>query len=317
MTSLWLVVGISAVSLELALLSRDRRLAAANVIEASAARAAAEGGLETPRARLTHLLVEPGNRRDRRTFGDPAASVDPWLDPAGIIADTLTLGEIDGSHANVELHDLGARLHLNRASPTELQRFLAALPMDAAEADRLAQRITDWRDADELAQPNGAERETYRRAGARVVPRNGEFRSVRELGDVLGVTPRLLERIEPMLTIDGSGQININAAPRPVLLALPGLGDEVVDLAGRARRSNRRIASMQMLSEALSHPARRALERETATLLPRLSFETREVMARSVGWATGSPVRIAAHGVFVRGGSGAFLTARRIEWAAR
>lgn len=317
MTALWLVVGISAVSLELALLSRDRRLAAANVIEASAARAAAEGGVETARARLAQLLIEPGNRKDRRSFGDPAASTDPWRDPAGIIADTLTLGGTDGSLASVELTDLGAKLHLNRASPAELQRFFAALPMDAAEADRLAQRIADWRDADDFPRPNGAEREIYRRAGARTPPRNGDFRSVEELANVLGMTPALLARVEPMLTVEGSGQVNFNAAPRPVLLSLSGIGDEAAELAERARRSNRRIASIQMLSEALTHPARRALERETAALLSRLSFETREVMARSIGWASGSPVRIAAHGVLIRGGSATFLTARRIEWAAR
>ncbi|HYD52897.1 MAG TPA: hypothetical protein VEA99_09730 [Gemmatimonadaceae bacterium] len=299
MSALFLTVAIAAVSLELSLLARQRRLAAANVLEAATARAAAEAGLETVRARLTVRLTDLG------------ALGDPWRESATRI-DTVVIGE---ARARVTLSDLGSRLHLNRATPAELQRLFAASSLDAAEADRLAQRIADWRDADAFPRPNGAERDAYLRAAAPVLPRDAEFRDVDELRDVLGMTPALLARLRPLLTVEGTGRVNVNAAPRAVLLAVPGMTAEAAEVAERARRIGRPIADLQALRDRLSPPARAAIDREMATLAGRLAFETREVLAHSTGWSVGSPVRIVAQAVVARGADAAILTARRTAWA--
>jgi general secretion pathway protein K len=315
-TALWLTVAISAVSLELSLLSRQRRLASANVLEAATARAVAEAGLETARARLARLLTEPDARTDRRRWNDARTLVDPWHDPAGLVADTIHVGERGTDiHAIVQLEDLGARLNINRATMPELQRFLAALPMDAALASRFAQRIMDWRDADDHPRPDGAEREAYVRAVAAAMPRNGEFAEVNELRQVLGMSDELFERVRRLVTVDGSARVNVNAAPRAVLLALAGMTAEAAEVAERARRTNRPIADLQAFHQMLSRPARAAIDREVTALAGRLSFTTREVSAISTGWIRGSPVRVTSEGVIVRGEGTAFMTARRTSWS--
>ena len=64
-------------------------------------------------------------------------------------------------------------------------------------AQRTLEAILDWRDADDLKRPNGAEAPDYQAAGSKYVPTNSPFESVGELQRVLGVTPALMARIAP------------------------------------------------------------------------------------------------------------------------
>jgi general secretion pathway protein K len=210
------------------------------------------------------------------------------------------------------LYDAGSRLQLNRASESDLRRFLAALPLDAGVADRLAQRIMDWRDRDGFRRARGAEREDYLRTGARRLPADADFARLDELREVDGITPDLLARIQPHLTLLGTGQINVNTAPRAVLLSLPGMGDETVAAIVRARQGRRAIASMEELTAQLSPGARSSLVENVAELSPRVAFETREVVAEADGWVEGSPVRVTAQALLVRGGDAMFTIGRRI-----
>jgi general secretion pathway protein K len=90
--------------------------------------------------------------------------------------------------------------------------------------------ILDWRDADDLKRPNGAEEADYRAAGLKQKPANAPFETVSELARVMGVTPAVYARIADSLTVH-SRQPGINAftASRDVLLALPGATPEAVD----------------------------------------------------------------------------------------
>jgi len=294
--ALWLLVALSALALEVSLVARERRLAAANTLEGSQARAAADAGLEHARARLAAVLR--------------SGALDPWRRPDSLLAGDVTLGD---ARYRVTLRDAGAALNLNRATEADLRRLLIALRVDAGQADRLAQATLDWRDADDLRRARGAERDDYLRAGRPVLPRNGPFQSIAELGSVLGMTPQVLTLVRPYLTLFGTGQINLNAAPRPVLLALPGVGEEAAGVLLRHQESRRPLHSLADLSLELSGGARAALEAETSTLLTQVTFETQEVEAVSDGWADGSSVRAHAHGLLVRARDVAFLVWRRTE----
>ncbi|HYT05182.1 MAG TPA: hypothetical protein VEM13_09940 [Gemmatimonadales bacterium] len=297
--ALWLLVAISALTLEVSLVARDRRLAAANTVETAQARAAADAGLEHARARLVALL---GPARQ--------GILDPWRQPDSLFPGDVTLGDV---RYHVALRDAGSALNLNRATETELRRFFMALRVDAGKADRLAQAIMDWRDPDDLRRARGAEREDYLRDGSPVLPRNGPFQSVAELAGVQGMTPEILDLARPYLTLLGTGQVNLNAAPRPVLLALPGIGEEAAGVVLRRQQARRPIRTLAELSVELSSGARAALQAEMATLLGRVAFETREVEAVSDGWMEGSPVRARDRGLLVRARDVAFLVWRRAE----
>jgi general secretion pathway protein K len=308
MAAMWLLVAISAVSLELSAIARSRRLAAGNLLESTHARAAAESGIEHARARLARVIAEGGSGR---TWNDPVSVLDPWHSLEVGLRDSVQM--IDEGWYRVALSDLGARVNVNRATEDDLRRLLIALDIDAAKADGLAQAIGDWRDEDEFRRLRGAEREDYLKAGARELPRNGPFESVDELRFVRGMTPELLAKVRDYLAVWGSGQINVNVATRAVLLSLPGVTPLAAELIVQMQRSGRRVDNVQQLRDLIPSQARAPLERALAELLPKITFDTHEVLARSDGWTAGSPIRVREYAVVARGGDAAFVIWRQVE----
>ena len=289
LTALWLLVALSAASLALALTARTRRLAAANYAEGIRARAAAQAGVEHVRALLEDRVLAEGYSG-------------AWWGLDSLV-DTLVIGD---ARVTMTVRDVGLALNLNRAEESELRRLFAALRVDAGEADRLAQAIADWRDADDLHRPRGAEQADYLAAGAPTLPRNGPFQRVEELRAVRGITPRLFDEIRRYLTVRGSAQVNLNLASRPVLLTVPGIGEEAVAVLLRLRREGRILANIAELERDLSPGARASFSAQLPTILARATTETREVEVTSEGWLPGSPVRSRLIGVFVRARNAVF-----------
>ncbi|HEX6369724.1 MAG TPA: hypothetical protein VF006_12465 [Longimicrobium sp.] len=298
--ALWLLAAISMVALDLSLRARDHRRSAANVQEASVARGAAEAGVAHARALLERRLLMAARSAD-------AGWADPWRGLDRLIPDSVRLS---GSAYRVQLRDAGAALHLNRAGEDELRRLLQALRVDAGAADRIAQAAADWRDADALRRPRGAERAEYLREGASVLPSNQPFRAVAELRHVRGMTDEIFRRVSPYLTIRGSGQVNLSAAPREVLLALPGMTEESVALLLRMQRAGTPLPSPAELGGHLSPGARSLYQRDLPRLMSRATTETREVEIRSSGWVSGGRMRPVQEALAVRAGTAVFLVDR-------
>jgi general secretion pathway protein K len=307
MAALWLVVLVGVTGYELSVRSRARRLAVANSLEMVQASAAAEAGLETVRAALEQRLAHPLANRTQRMAD---ATVDPWGDLSFIRLDTVQLGD---ERAVARMYDVDSRLQINRASEADVRRLLAALPLDASVADRLAQRILDWRDPDDLRRARGAEREDYLRAGAQLLPSNADYDRIEELRNVEGMTPELFARVTPYLSIRGSGQINVNTASPVVLHSLPGLTDEAIGALIRAREESRPLRSLEELSQRVSSGTRAALLDAGSELSSRVVFDTREVFVHSTGWLDGSPVQAGASGLYQRSGDALVTAWRRVS----
>jgi general secretion pathway protein K len=298
--ALWLLVAFATIGAAISIHARARRLSAANSLDEDRGRAAAEAGLEHARSRLARLIV--GNSPSTQVV--PAAVVDPWRDAPLVLVDTNRLGD---ERYHVSIRDAGASLNLNRATEDELRRFFIALPIDAGRADEIAESVMDWRDSDNLHRVHGAEVDYYLRMGSAVLPANADFSRLEELQYVKGMTPEIFARARPFLTLMGTGQININAAPRPVLLALPGMTDEAVAVLERMRGSSQPIESVEELTRLLSSGARAGLVDAMPELLPLeltplAGFETRELDVRSEGWTDGSPVHKWIDALIVRAG---------------
>lgn len=92
------------------------------------------------------------------------------------------------------------RVDLNAAHQSTLASALVDAGLDRSEATLLAARIADWRDTDDVAEPNGAERPEYRRAGRSSGPRNAPFETTTELRQVLGAA-RASDEILNALTV--------------------------------------------------------------------------------------------------------------------
>src|SRR5204863_8872078 len=127
--------------------------------------------------------------------------------------------------------DEAARIEINLAADPLLKGLLENVGgLDPDTSERVLEAILDWRDADELRRPNGAEADDYRAAGLKVVPTNMRFEAVGELQRVMGVTPGLMSRIAGSLTVySRQPGINPATATRDSLLALPAMTPELVD----------------------------------------------------------------------------------------
>jgi general secretion pathway protein K len=305
--ALWLLVVISAVGLEFGLESRSRRWEAMNRLEEPKARAAARAGIAHARAQLEGLLE---GRNGGGRFGNPARSLDSWTEASSILPETIRLAD---TAYRVTVEDVGAKLNLNLAAEDEIRRLLEALRVDAGRADRIAQSVLDWRDPDDLHRARGAEREWYERQGSPVLPRNGPFRSLPELLHVKDVTPDSYERVLPYLTLEGSGRVNLQSAERPVLLALPGMTEEVVSVVMRWRRSGAHIGSVANLMGELSPRAQEVFEASLPQLLSRTTVETKELEILSEGWVDGGRIHVRETAYVVREDDTSFLVSVRVE----
>ena len=207
---LWLTVLLTVIASGFAFSMHGEAVAARNALSLAQARAAADGAVE----RTAFELIRPRNLPD------------VWLPDGG--PNTWTDGEIKLTTWAV---DESARIDLNTANDVLLKGLLQNVGgLDGSAADRVLAAILDWRDADDLTRPNGAEEAEYRAAGKTYKPSNAPFDTVGELARVLGVTPALMERIADSLTVySRQPGINPATAPRDVLLAIPNMTPDVVD----------------------------------------------------------------------------------------
>jgi len=207
---LWLTVLMTVIASGFAFSMRGGALAARNTMSAAQARAAADGAVE----RVAFELSRPRNSPD---VWLPDGRIRAWNDADIAITATAV--------------DEAARIDINVAADPLLKGLLENVGgLDPDTAERVLEAILDWRDADELRRPNGAEASDYRAAGLKYVPTNARFEASGELARVMGVTPGLMSRIAGSITIYSRQRgLNPATATRDALRALPGVTPEQVD----------------------------------------------------------------------------------------
>lgn len=242
LAAIWLCVAIATVALQFALEARERRLLGINTAERGKGRAAAMGALNSTQAGLEAALRQgpgTGNARVAMLRGS-----DPWLD-----ADSLYSGVmlVDSIPVEIESRDLGTQLNINTMTENQLRTFFSFALREFSVADHLAQAILDWRDADSLPRPSGAERDDYIREGRLALPTNQTFREVTDLLHVKGMSPEIFDRVSPYLTTRGSGIVNVNSADTLVLRAVPGMTDQMLAQIFSQRSQGRRISNLNSI----------------------------------------------------------------------
>lgn len=299
-TALALLVLISGAAIELTAAARPRRIAVAAILDRAELDAAATGGIEHARAQLAQL-TRVGALQSLR---DPTRVLDAWT-AADRIVIAASLGDLD---YRVALHDAGARLNLNVAGEDQLRQLFVSLRIDARRADRLAEAIADWRDGDMLRRANGAEQSDYIRDGRAVVPDDGPFANVAMLRFVMGMTDSLYRLVLPYVSTVGSGRVGLNAAPRPVLIGLPGMTEETVAALLRYRQQGRRVTSLDRFADELSPSARQRLRAAMQQLQAMTVLEPHEIHVASEAWRRGTTTRLRIDAIVSRDEEG------RVVW---
>lgn len=127
-----------------------------------------------------------------------------------------------GSRVEVRLVDEGGKIDINQADAALLSALMRVRGVETEQAAALAAAMLDWRDADNLNQPQGgAEDPDYASAGLGYGSKDAPFESIDEVQQVLGMDADIYGRIAPYLTIySGRTLPDSTYAPGPVLQAM-------------------------------------------------------------------------------------------------
>lgn len=137
--------------------------------------------------------------------------------------------KMDNAEVLVTFTSEAARVDLNKASKEMLANLFEVLGAEQKAAGEIADRIVGWRTE---AKPNAAngEEALYLASGLGYTPRQGPFAHVDELSLVLGVSPAMVERALPFVTVySGSADIDVLLAPPEVVAAVPGMTPDTLN----------------------------------------------------------------------------------------
>lgn len=284
MLVLWLIVVLGTIAVGVGAGVRSESDLVRTVRARAAARYAAESGILATKVRLQRALRAAPTPRDQvllfRRLTDSAAGRAPE-----------TLG---ATRFQTVVINLNTRIDLNEADDATLLRFFGQF-VDARRASALADALQDWRDADDLVRPNGAEAAEYARAGSPFRPTNRPLESLNELPRILGFSDSLAGVFAPYVTVQGDGRIDVNAAPAPVLAAGLGIGARGAALLIAQREGGTVFDSPVMVWAALRQVGASSwggVDVTHLTMLPR------RVLIVSRGWAIDHPLTHEIQAVF-------------------
>ncbi len=201
---LWTLVLIAFVILHMTASGRTEIRIADNLVDNAVTGAAADGAI----AEAIFNLSSP--QPDQRWPLDGAAHL-------------LTIGD---SRVLVRLENEAARINPNLASPILLEALLRAVGTDPDAARRLTAAIADWVGTAENSRPQAALLAEYQAAGLDYGPPGSPLETLGELGRVLGMTPALLAKLRPHLTLFGPAEPDPTAADPVVAAALAQISQQ-------------------------------------------------------------------------------------------
>jgi general secretion pathway protein K len=268
---LWLLVLLGAVAAAVVTSTRRASNTLVNARARTIARYAAESGIVAGTALLNRSMAA----------GDMPAGQGLAFSGASRAFARLKDVPLGAARFSVALINLSGRLDLNQADPEALVALFSQFT-SSSSARAIVDALLDWRDADDLVRPRGGEAAAYVRAGSRFIPPNAPLTRLDELRRLLGMSESLALAVEPYVTVNGSPLVDVNAAPGPVLEALPGVGPRGARVL-LSQRSGGAVFTSLAEVQALLGPGVRSS-------LPRLAVAPNRLLLVSRGWLPGHPL---------------------------
>lgn len=140
-----------------------------------------------------------------------------------------------GEDMVVRIYDHAGKINLNRLQGRNMQLLLEhwlGPDADPQQVQELLDAWGDWTDLNDLAAPNGADKDYYESLDPPYTPRNHpELDTVEELRLIRGFDELFKDvNLEAAFTIYGSNEtVNLNLATREAMRLLPGLNDELIE----------------------------------------------------------------------------------------
>jgi general secretion pathway protein K len=132
---------------------------------------------------------------------------------------------LSGSLVIVRVANENDKVNPNTASVPLLRALLIEVGADPVTAEREAEAIVAWRLASGLAGRPDATTAGYIAAGMAFGPSGAPFASLDELSAVMGMTPALLARLRPHLTVFTDADPDMSTRDPFVAQALAAIGD--------------------------------------------------------------------------------------------
>jgi general secretion pathway protein K len=218
-------------------------------------------------------MAESAYRLIRRQTAPQMQMTDGMIREPDDLDRGLVTSEFPEGRVTTRIIDESGKISINSANEEMLRRLMAALGIEKATADTIVDSIFDWTDPDNNHRLSGAEDDYYQKLSPPYRAKNGPFETIEELLLVQGVTPdifygirerdemgQVIERyglINCLTVYSMSSQINLNAAPLPVLLAIPDMEPNAAQLIYE-RRLQKPFANQNELTQLV--PLGRALQ---------------------------------------------------------
>lgn len=162
------------------------------------------------------LLVQTGQRLAFARLSQPSEGLETGFP---IVCD------VNGGRIVINVRPISAFVDLNTSQEETLAALFVALGADGPAAASYAARIADYRDADTMIRPGGAELAEYTNAGVNHGPANRPFVRTGEVSEVVGLPPDLIAAMLPHVTVHSfSTQVDPAFASAEVLAAIEVLG---------------------------------------------------------------------------------------------
>jgi general secretion pathway protein K len=181
------------------------------------------------------------------------------------VTDPIDLGRVTGTYGGgayrIDIQDESGKINVNTVSEEQLRALVEAAGIEKDRADMITDSILDWRDADSMHRLNGAENDYYEALNPAYKAKNGLIEATEEMLLIRGITAEYFYG-RPERAPDGTviykyglsryltvysrrNQVNINFAPLPVLLSVPGMPPQ----AAQAIYEKRHVKPFKTLEE--------------------------------------------------------------------
>ena len=189
------------------------------------ARAAQTGAYARDSIRAV-IVAEGGINATRIAFREDAENNnydtldEIWSRPVPLI-------ELGEGTIGITVEDEERKININRLvlpngnAPNDQQLAVFRKLLEILEIDPLlADAIVDWIDNGDTPRVGSAESSFYLSLPFPYKAKNDFLDTVDELRLVRGVTPEIFEKLRPFVTVYSSGKVNLNTAPKQILMAL-------------------------------------------------------------------------------------------------
>lgn len=243
----WIIALLSVVVLSFAAMARTEVYATMGFVESMEQKYLAEAGVQRAIAELAYARALTDRKQADTT--------------ARIRTDrTAYTRELGTGACTFRITDESGKIDINALTDKTgivLNNLLRNFGSTEEEANTIVDSILDWKDTDDTHRLHGAENSYYMSLPIPYRARNARFETLEELILVKGMTRDVLygdenrKGIFHFITIhSGAAAINLNAAPREVIMAIPNMTEGLADTI-YGRHGTNPMASQQDLTTVI------------------------------------------------------------------